>query len=461
MADVKKPVSDPWEQEAANFKDSPQAHAPTSAGNDDWKIWQQGATDSPAPEPSMLQKVMSGAEDVGKGMLKGAGQTANNIGSMLIPDHLVKMVGGTPPTKEQQASYFEPTNTAQKVGKVGEQAAEWLAPTGLESEAAKALPAAPGLARVAMQTLEGGARNVSQGGSFKTGAEIGGVTGGLGEGMRSVAPKIAESALGVRKIDRAYGRTPGEAILTETHGVRPSTIEASAKERLGTLGNQLESSYRSSPNVADIQPARAVLGDAVSKAAKQGEETASGQLQPMANRLVTNPVTGSPVPQQLAPIDLLDLKRGFGNEFVHRWNPETMQGTKSTAGRVYHALDAAGDAAVPEGADLNSRISSLIPVAKRAESVDRNASLAQRAMHRVGAHTGALTGAMIGGGAGYEKYGPAGVIPGMVGGVLIPEALASPTGQMIAARTMASPATPRLMRGATRVVRSAADEDSK
>jgi hypothetical protein len=144
-------------------------------------------------------------------------------------------------------------------------------------------------------------------------------------------------------------------------------------------------------------------------------------------------------PNEVKPADLLNIKRGFGDEFVHNWNPETMRGVKSTAARTYHALDAAGDAAVPESAELNQRISSLIPVAKRAESVQLNAPLSQRVMHRLGAHTGALAGAGFGGAAGYREGGLPGMMLGGAAGLVLPELIASPTAEMIAARGMNSP----------------------
>src|SRR5207302_3936233 len=94
------------------------------------------------------------------------------------------------------------------------------------------------------------------------------------------------------------------------------------------------------------------------------------------------------------------------------------------------------DRAVPESEKLNQRISSLIPVAKRGESVDRGASLTQRMADRLKAHTGALTSSVAGGLA----FGPLGA----VGGLAVPELLASPTAQMAGAKALRSP-VPKLL----------------
>lgn len=198
---------------------------------------------------------------------------------------------------------------------------------------------------------------------------------------------------------------------------------------------------------ASLQPARTVLSHAFDTAARQGERTTAGQFQPVATHLGET-ISGEPIPENVTPRQLLDLKRGFGNEFIHPWNPDTMTSVKGTAGRVYHGLSHAFEDAVPEAAPLNKQISNLIPIAKRAESEELNAPTAQRIAHRIGAHTGAMAGGIFGGMQGYQHGGAAGAIAGGIGGMLLPEFIASPTGEILAARILNSGATRLTGRGA-------------
>ena len=453
MATPQKPSNDPWEQEAANFKASGTPSS-ASAPNDDWKIWQSG--NESAPPTTMLQKAMAGAKDVAKGVGEGLIHTGTSLSPLL---NKIPGIGETlaPSSGIKAAKELErPTNTAQTIGKTGEQIGEWLLPTGAESKVGGLVAEhAPQIARwavpaakIATASLESGVRNKLQGGDFKTGAEAGAIGGGIGMGLKTLAPKVAESALNVRKMDRAYGRTPGSAILDETRGFRPETIANSAQERLGELNPQLEHAYMNAPGNASLGPARTVISDAMDKATMRGEPSTIAQLSPMESHLTANRVTGMPhvpqvstnlAPNEIKPIDLLNIKRGFGNEFVHNWNPETMKGVKSTAAQGYHALDAAGDAAVPESADLNSRISSLIPVAKRAESAQLNAPMSQRVLDRMKARTGALAGMLGGGYAGYREKGVPGMMAGGAAGLVLPELIASPTAEMMGARALNNP----------------------
>ena len=68
--------------------------------------------------------------------------------------------------------------------------------------------------------------------------------------------------------------------------------------------------------------------------------------------------------------------------------------------------------AFPEMREADKPISSLIPVARHAETLSREAPLGQRIAQRIGARTGALALAGIGGAQGYHEGG----LPGMVAG---------------------------------------------
>jgi hypothetical protein len=507
------------------------------------------ASTQPAPQPSMLQTAGQGALDLGKGILKGGMNTIRGIGNLeqkipgvssLMPADVKDYLG--PAGDRANATH----GIMQGLGKGAEQAGEFLLPGRAEEAGASKLAAmaprlgraAEPLAKVATSALGSGTVNSMQGGSFGAGAGAGAAGGAIGAGLKAVAPKIAEGALGITKVDRAFGKTPGQAILNETSGFGPEKIAASAQERMGQLTPQLEAAadrasvrpqpvkallqapaqeiplaansrnpkmhpmafdakvnpeepmeprsgnplapiseypginphYLSGsahpelsgrvptnqgvlirpqeipagakplptmvPNpVASLGPARNVLRSAADTASNQNAEGLHGQIGNMQDFLSRRFGSGEQIPENVTPRQLLDLKRGFNEEHL-RWNPEIHDKALSTGRQAYGALDQELDRTVPEAAGLNQRLSSLIPVARRAESVGRNASTAQRVMGRFGRPTGALLGASVGGAAGAREGGTPGAIAGGITGLVAPELLASPETQMIMARGM-------------------------
>lgn len=237
--------------------------------NDDWKVFNTG---SATPPPSTSSQVLPVLKNIGIGALKGAGSTLNSIGSLIYPDWIAKHFTGVETPQDQEL--LTAHGTAQKIGKGIEQTGEFLLP-GLGEEAAtadlaKAAPKLSPLGRIGYQALTSGALNKLQGGGFGTGAAGGAVGGIVGEGMRAIAPSLAEGALAIRKIDRAYGRTPGQSILEETKGLSPGKVAKSAQGKLSELMPQLESvvdeaSARPSPirGLLPPPPTELLTGDPV------------------------------------------------------------------------------------------------------------------------------------------------------------------------------------------------------
>ena len=416
----------------------------------------------PAPKPpGMLQTIGQGASDLATGAGQGMISTIHGGGKLLREngpglktlDRLYwKGVGHPEPSEEQWQASMQPQNTLQKVGKFGEQAAEFLIPGAGEEKAAqlatKAIPSAskliPLIARSGTAAIGSGLVNKAQGGNFGTGALVGGVGGAVGEGLKAVAPAVAESALGIRKADRFYGKTPGRAILDDTAGYRPGTVTDSARDKVRGLTSQVETAAAQSPRLATLAPARTVVNDAIRTAQSENNPRALVQLQPLAHQLSTNVTNGLPLSGNQSATGLLNLKRGFGDAVA--WSPETTKSVNAVGKRAYHALDQEFDKAVPGAADMNQRVSSLIPVIKRAESAEHGAGIAQKAIHRVAAHTGAAASGLAGGYSGYREGGIPGALAGGVAGFVIPELLTSPTSQMVVARGLNSPVTHRLVR---------------
>jgi hypothetical protein len=270
----------------------------------------------------------------------------------------------------------------------------------------------------------------------------------------SLAPGTAEGALNISKIDRAFGKTPGRAILDETTGVRPASVQASAQAKLGELNSNIDQMAKSHRAPVDINPAISHVDEAVNAAKQQNNVGGVNALQPVMAQLTENPyginqpfaapTVGNPN-AALSPFQTaegaMSLKRGLRNQFVKNWNPDAgPQLARTVARGASGVIDQQLDHALgPEFTKTNQRISSLIPVQDAAESVGRNGTIAQKIGGRMRAHTGALAGGIAGGLAG-SHHGPLGALAGGAMGILGPEILGSPTAQMGIARTLNSPA---------------------
>lgn len=447
--------------------------------------------DTPAPQQSTLSKIGSVASDLGVGALKGAGSTANNLGHLIVPDWALNASNkhlGTNfpvPTAEQQEGYFKPANTTQAVGKAIEQGGEFLIPGGAEERgAAKLASLAPKLgrfaeplAKIGTSAVSSGLVNKAQGGEFGTGAAAGAAGAGLGQGIKALAPKVAETALRIGKSARGGGRDIGSAVLNETTGIRPESVSESAKGKISSLyaerqGLLDQASVKPNPvkgllkspdeeiplpssgvlrraapvgsgpipstlpnPSASLSPARNVLSEAMGKARGMEAPTLHSQVGSMSDFLHRGAVTGEEIPENITPSHLSRLQQGFSDEHL-RWNPDVHEMANAAGQRAYGAMTGELGRTAPETVPLNTRISNLIPAQRAAESTSRNATTGQRVLGRFGAHSGALLGGTVGAGAGYREAGIPGAIAGGATGILAPELIASPEGQMAAARLM-------------------------
>lgn len=289
---------------------------------------------------------------------------------------------------------------------------------------------------------------------------------------KAAAP-LAESALGIRGTTHAYGATPGRAILTETSGLRPGTVEASARARLGALNRDLETAAANTPNRPSLAPARNVLTTRANAAASANSAATPAELQPLIEQLTTprpgftgatnypagantpvtfnqsaSPILGpngrnltgpitvtrgaapSPVlSDQQQSLDYLRIKRQFNDDFVRNWNPATnTTGRLGAAREAYGALTREFNVNVPGAADLNQRIASLVPVAERARLSDLGATTTQKLLNRAARPTGGLLPVLFGA----ERGGPLGALAALFG----LGAIESPAARLGAARWM-------------------------
>lgn len=407
-----------------------------------------GAQMQGAPVSSFLSR----AGEMGSNLLQGVGEgflqpaytiarglnKIPGVGEYLAPSE------GLPGMKQ----VVTPENTTQKVGAGLEQGAEMYATGGPLRELASAAPKLPWLARMAAEGVNTGANAFMHGQSPETGAAIGFGTQGLGEVASALAPKLAESALGVGYRMRGRGRAIGEAAL-DLGGNRPSTLLSNSAGQISDLTSELESraaAASQSGAQGSTQPATQYLDSQIAKFQARNSPFAK-TLQSLRDQLTMNQYTGQSIPQNLSPSEILELKRGVGDT-INSWEPSLQKSIAPIKQRVYGLLDAELDRTVPGAADLNQQISSLIPVKQRAGVLTRTAPLSQRIAGRMAAHTGALTAAGIGGVLGYRQGGIPGALEYGGAGLVLPEVLASPTAQMLAARTAAAaPVTLPWLRG--------------
>lgn len=455
---------------------------------------------TPIKPPSTLDTVGEGVANLGKGIVKGAGSTFLNLSQMgnsareaehkYLPYVSPTLPGQT--SDESNRAYVQnlqdqtqANGTMQKIGKGAEQIGEFLIPGAAEEAgSAKLATLAPKLGKYALPTaklttaaLSSGTVNKAQGGSFAGGAAAGALGSAAGSAIKAVAPMIAESALGVRSLDRNYGRTPGQAILDETNGINPGKIAQAAQGKLDLYTGELQQAAKASPNAVSLFPAQQIAKDAQATALSQNSPDLIKRTGQLADQLIydqklggkptnaslfpkivtgfgpTAPVVAPKVSNLLPPsVDAsraIDLKRGIGAT-KNSWTP-TAKGdfVDGVIGNLYGALDSGIDASFPGSKGLNQKISTLIPVAERAHATDLNASALQRALGRFTRPTGALVGGAAGGTYGYKEGGIPGAIAGFGAGVLAPELIGSPTFQMGIARTANSALIPPTVKALT------------
>lgn len=373
-----------------------------------------------------------------KGALKSIPGTAAGI---------AKTVPGTSDAWEPAEQAATTNGRAQAIGKTAGNIAQYFIPAGAEEKAglfaASKLPklaefAAPA-ARVLTGSLSSGAINKAQGGDFGTGAATGLFGGALGEGIRSVAPAFAESALGVRGNDKMYGRTVGRAILDDTRGIRPETVEQSARGTVSSLKPQMEQAAADAGAAGargSLDPARAAVSGRIGSHTTNRAVGSAKELEPLQSFLDRDAVTGLPLSQNQSPTGLLQLKRGLDADFIGNWNPTRNTNNELDAAKqAYGKLADEFHAAAPGTQQFDQRISSLIPVIDRADRMSRAPGMLESTLHRFRTPTGALIGMGTGAAEGYREGGGKGALAGAALGAIAPSVLGSPATQMLFART--------------------------
>lgn len=239
---------------------------------------QAGAVSSTPPpgeqDATALGSVLDTAKNIGIGALKGAGSTAFNLGHLvhMVPgvSDAVDRLYGVPGISKNAFITIRPelnaSNTAQTVGKVGEQIGEVVAPASKLATLGELAAARFGpllrpavgetVARLIPRAVVEGAGNaalsVSQGGDPRVGAVAGVASPVLGAALSTVPEALREQA--GKKVVQALGPTKerfkamAARLVPEIQrrglGGSREVLQAKAAGMLETVGDQLDTALQ-------------------------------------------------------------------------------------------------------------------------------------------------------------------------------------------------------------------------
>lgn len=434
---------------------------PIGANDVDWAKAQPVAGSAPAKtvDPSLGEMGSTTGKAIGKfgsNALQGLGESAlstvGNLGGALqrvMPESLRNSSYGK--------DYSEGVDTLKELGQpqsavqggfkgVGN-AAQFLVPGEAEEAGAAKLAGVMGkpLARVLTSGASTGAVNKAQGGSFGTGALMGGGMGVLGEGARSVlAPALMRTA-----IPGGISKETANAVLSETRGVRPSTVLQGTEGRIKEASNDLENAVNAAgpKRTLSLQPALDPVRDAYAVARRQRVPGDSDQIQSLLDFLRGEKEFGPARPPALTPAEALDVRRGYGRNFISNkeWNQVTNSPVTAAAKQGYGGITGELHEKVPGSVEPDEMIHSLKPAQQGLRKlVQQDPSIVGNISGRMAARTGALTSAAMGAAGGARSAGLPGAILGGATGLVAPEVLSAPAAKMGLARAAYSTLTPRM-----------------
>lgn len=437
--------------------------------------------------------------ELGLGAAKGALHTLDTLGRYLeepVPADRAKrslLFRTTHPVLPSWAS-FSPQKTpleqqlttasdaAQKFGYGGEQAGEFFLPGGAVGDAAKGIDAATDVLKArpvlreaarlfgnaAVEGATTGAVNKAQGGSFKTGAELGAGTPLAGavasKALRPLAEK-ASPALGnkiLRPLGRAFdfGKNPGKAISEEgIVATGPEDLANKLAVRKTQVGRTIDHTVRANMNPASVTDVKPLVNGPVDKAIQRALDSPS--LDAQSKKVFIDRLNGlresllneheldatgqvvvkGPRNTNLNALELSQLKRQVGDNTA--WSGQPFESEINKVRRdIYGGLKQSIEKQVPGVRRLNERYGNLLSAE---QSMKRRIPILQRnntigltdALAGVGA--GAMEGATHGGVAG------AALGAGVAGGSKAVKSVLGRTARM-RGMTLAPRVTPGLVR---------------
>ena len=314
--------------------------------------------------------------------------------------------------------------TAEKIGKTGEQIAEFFAPTGLAGKSSKAIELLQSAAKNAAISgiQEGDTKDAGMVGL--TTIAIGGVGAAATKSMKPIKQVLSENVPGriLNSImkpsskDFNFGKNPGSAVVKE--GITGKSISDLAKnitDKTNEIGKKIGDSVKNIKETIDLQPAIDSIDAHIEKASSTGEQALVSRLQSIRDGLTKTfkNVDGKLVETGAKPIQVTaekawEIKKEIGK--AAKWTGQAFDNEANKA-RVdaFRAIGDSLETAAKNAGDftlgsLNQRYANMITSQK---AIERRISSLQR-LNKVG--FGDITTLGAGGLAG----GPVGAIAAAV-----------------------------------------------
>lgn len=388
---------------------------------------------SPSPANGNGNWDQNPIENLIHGVAWGAAHTTAELGS-----HLAGSVGDQAQQKLEELDANPPQGVAAKIGKFGEQAAEFVAPS---AGVADALEAAPAALRMLGQAGVGAGVSSVQSEGNPTATTVGAVLGGAGEGLGSaVGSALFKNAPTIENFAKSFGATPVQKIQLSKalptlvkDGIQPTdsplAMQDAIEGKLQDLGGQYQALPKDIPTRA-MAP-NAIIADLKAQQMKFAQVNSSTGEIHVANsqKAAFNQLQGEiDDVRQLAQqnggqitFDNLRYLRDGANGKTNFLSPQADQQLYRSIGDTYRA---AMDQLAPETTQLNrdyATYKGLQSLVDRNVSMQRGVtpSMLQQIIDKSASKT---IGAGLGYTAGHTLGGPiAGDVGGVIGAWLYPK----------------------------------------
>lgn len=223
----------------------------------------------PAPAPVPASSATDVAKDVAIGAAKGIGNTVFGLGKMVRDYTPIGYVSDAilPGAFDQRPPEITPSNTAQRVGFVGEQVGEFFLPTGAIGKVGAAGKAAKSAAEVAKAAALTKAQTGDTGSAIASGAITAAIPG-IGAArkfagrLREGAEKTTAQALGATKeIHKATAAKIAPQMLERGVGGSRRQMLEQAEAALAKTGPQIAAAEQAAVAAGKTIPAAVVRGE--------------------------------------------------------------------------------------------------------------------------------------------------------------------------------------------------------
>lgn len=216
-------------------------------------------------------------------------------------------------------------------------------------------------------------------------------TSALGRGAAKGFANVAE---GVGFRNKLHEADPGYGYLTDTSGIKPSTVADSRRQRLSELSAVKDAELANTGPIS-LKPARQVVDEAHNLyGVKRGSVPIATALEPVRSHLQGNAVTGVSYPETVPASEAIEIARGL--KPLSRWNATSPTEAAGTAQKAYGATIGQIHEANPRIMALDERSQNLMAGMEPNKVTGLRAGPMENAAHRMTAHTGAAAIPLMG-----------------------------------------------------------------